>query len=81
MHRGVDLAGSGSARQRLVANVRLPGKENVRVSSYRLIAGILFLVAGALAFFGLDADASLPVAAGLAVVGIALMASSRRKPQ
>jgi LPXTG-motif cell wall-anchored protein len=46
-----------------------------------LIGGILFLVAAAFAFVGLDTSSSVPIAAGLAVVGIALVASSRRRSQ
>ena len=44
-----------------------------------LIGGIAFLVAAVLVFVGLESDASLPIAAGLAVVGIALVAISRRR--
>lgn len=45
----------------------------------RLIAGILLLVAAALVFVGLDSSSSVPIAGGLAVVGIALVAISRRR--
>jgi hypothetical protein len=49
------------------------------VSKYRLIAGVCFLIAAALMFIGLDSSASLPIATALAVVGIALVATSRRR--
>jgi LPXTG-motif cell wall-anchored protein len=49
------------------------------VKRSRLIAGILLLVAAALVFVGLDSSSSVPIAGGLAVVGIALVAISRRR--
>lgn len=49
------------------------------MNRYRLIGGILMLFAAALIFVGLDSDSSLPIAIGLAVVGIALIATSRRR--
>ena len=61
--------------------VRLPRKENVRVKRNRLIGGIVLLVSGALGFLALDTSSSVPVAIALAVVGIALVASSRRRSQ
>jgi hypothetical protein len=57
----------------------LPGKENLRVKRNQLIGGIVLLVLAALVFLTLDTDSSVPIAAGLAVVGIALVASSRRR--
>ena len=45
----------------------------------QLIAGICFLVAAVLVFLALDSSASVPIAGGLAVVGIALVAISRRR--
>jgi hypothetical protein len=49
------------------------------VERNRLTGGIALLVAAALIFLALDTDSSVPVAIGLAVVGIALVASSRRR--
>ena len=66
-------------RERLGATVPLPGKENVRMKRGLLIGGILLLVAAALFFVGLDTSSSVPIAGGLAVVGIALVAVSRRR--
>ena len=48
---------------------------------YQLIGGILFIVAAGFAFVGLETDSSLAIAMGLAVVGIALIATSRRRSQ
>lgn len=53
----------------------------MRMKRGLLIGGILFLVAAALVFIGLDTSSSLPIAAGLAVVGIALVARSRLRSQ
>jgi hypothetical protein len=49
------------------------------VNRGRLIGGILMLVAAAVFFVAVDTESSLPIAAGLAVVGIALVAISRRR--
>jgi hypothetical protein len=49
------------------------------VNRGRLIGGILLLVAAALIFVGLDSSSSVPISGGLAVAGIALVASSRRR--
>jgi hypothetical protein len=49
------------------------------VQRLRLIGGILLLVGAALVFLAVDDGASVPVAAGLAVVGIALVATSRKR--
>ena len=68
-------------RERLSAAVPLPGKEDVGMKRGLLIGGILLLVAAALVFVGLDTSSSLPIAGGLAVVGIALVAISRRRSQ
>jgi uncharacterized membrane protein len=68
-------------RERLYATVPLPRKENVRMKRSLLIGGILLLVAAALVFVGLDTSSSVPIASGLAVVGIALVAISRRRSQ
>jgi hypothetical protein len=46
---------------------------------YRLIGGICFLIAAALTFLALEGSASVAIAGGLAVVGIALIATSRRR--
>ena len=53
-------------------------KEMVTVKRNRFIGGIVLLVLAALAFLFLSTDASVPVAITLMVVGIALIASSRR---
>jgi hypothetical protein len=55
------------------------GERNVNRARLMLIGGILMLVAAAVLFVALDTDSSLPIAAGLAVVGIALVAVSRRR--
>ena len=60
-------------------SVRLPRKECVTMQRYRLIGGICFLIAAALVFFALESSATVPIAGGLAVVGIALIATSRRR--
>jgi uncharacterized membrane protein len=46
---------------------------------YRLIGGICFLIAAAAFLLALDSSATVPIAGGLAVVGIALIATSRRR--
>jgi hypothetical protein len=61
--------------------VGLPRKENVRAKRNRLIGGIVLLVSGALVFLVLDTSSSVPLAIALTVVGIALVASSRRRSQ
>lgn len=45
----------------------------------RVISGLLFMVAGAVIILFADGSYPLPVAIGLLVVGIALVASARRK--
>lgn len=45
----------------------------------QLVGGVLFLIAAALIFLFLESDASVPVASALAVVGIALIAVSRKR--
>lgn len=44
----------------------------------QLFGGIGLLILAALVFIFMETDASIPVAIGLAVVGIALIAVSRR---
>jgi hypothetical protein len=45
----------------------------------RLIGGILMLVAAALVFAVLESDASVPTGITLTVVGVALVATARRR--
>ena len=45
----------------------------------RFMGGIVLLILSALAMLFLDGDASLPVAITLLVVGVALIASGRRR--
>ena len=45
----------------------------------RLIGGIVLLVAAAAVFLTLGSDATVPVAIALIVVGIALVATSRKR--
>ena len=47
------------------------------MARYRLIGGVLMLVAAAILF--LATDVTTPVSTALAVVGIALIATSRRR--
>ena len=47
------------------------------MSRYSLLGGVLFLVAAAILFLGTDVTVPVPMA--LAVVGIALVATSRRR--
>jgi hypothetical protein len=61
-----------------VGAVRLPGKEVV-VKRARLIGGIVLLALAALIFLFLETSASIPVAITLTVVGVALVATARRK--
>ena len=46
---------------------------------YLLIGGALLLLASAGVFLFLESDAKVPVAGGLAMVGIALIAVSRKR--
>jgi hypothetical protein len=59
--------------------VRLPRKEMMTVKRNQLIGGIGLLVLAALIFLFLETSASIPVAITLMVVGIALIATSRRR--
>jgi hypothetical protein len=47
----------------------------------RFLSGLLFIVAAALVLLGMEGDATIPIAAALFVVGIALAAGSRRRAQ
>jgi hypothetical protein len=58
---------------------RLPRKENLRVRRNQFIGGIALLVLAALILLFQDTSASVPVAVTLTVVGITLVASSRRE--
>lgn len=51
----------------------------MKMNRLRLIAGIVLLFAAVLVFLALEGDATIPIAGGLAVVGIALVAMSRRR--
>jgi len=62
-----------------LASVRLPIKEMMTVKRNQLIGGIGLLVLAALIFLFLETSASIPIAITLTVVGIALVATSRRR--
>lgn len=57
----------------------LPREKTMTVKRYQLIGGIGLLVLAALIFLLLKTSASIPVAITLTVVGIALVATSRRR--
>jgi len=49
------------------------------VNRYQLLGGIFLLVLAALIFLILETSNSIPIAITLTIVGIALIATSRRK--
>jgi len=62
----------------MIIIVRLPGKEIV-VKKAQLIGGIVLLVSAALIFIFLKTSASIPAAITLMVVGVALVATARKR--
>jgi predicted membrane metal-binding protein len=63
----------------LLTPVELPGKESWRVKRNQFIGGIILLVLAAAIFLLVDTTASVPVAITLTVIGIVLVAVSRRE--
>lgn len=49
------------------------------VNRYKFLGGVAILVLAALIFFIMETSSSIPIAIGLAMVGIALIANSRKK--
>ena len=70
---------SGKVAQQCAGAVRLPRREMMTVKRNQFIGGICLLVLAALIFLFLETSASIPVAVTLTVVGIALIATSRRR--
>ena len=73
------MAVDGMMRLRTPIMVRLPGREMMTVKRNQLIGGIGLLVLAALIFLFLETSASIPAAITLMVIGIALIATSRRR--
>ena len=73
------MAVDGMMRLRTLIMVRLPGREMMTVKRNQLIGGIGLLVLAALIFLFLETSASIPAAITLMVIGIALIATSRRR--
>ncbi len=61
-----------------IGSNKFPGKVICTVKRNRFIGGVALLVLAALVFVFLKTDASIPVAITLTVVGVALVAVSRR---
>ena len=62
-----------------MAVLGFPQRRIVTMNKNRFMGGIVLLVLSALAMLFLNGDASLPVAVTLLVVGVALIASGRRR--